>query len=156
MAHHLCPQSLVTACTLWHSKQSNPNLLPAFEIRRGEGPWNADGIIRCFVKTEVPDHRYGENENQPLENRQAPEMAQVRNVIDRWRLEVCLCFWLAPRPGAPGLLGGVDIPPTSRAAQQSLGAARGAQHIYETSAHMTDPGSLKGRAAKELYKFCSS
>lgn len=67
VAHHLCPQSLVTACTLWHSKQSNPNLLPAFEIRRGEGPWNADGSIWCFVKTEVPDHRYGENENQPFE-----------------------------------------------------------------------------------------
>lgn len=94
VAHHLCPQSLVTACTLWHSKQSNPNLLPAFEIRRGEGPWNADGSIWCFVKTEVPDHRYGENENQPLENLQAPEMAQVRNVIDRWRLEGCLCYWV--------------------------------------------------------------
>lgn len=88
VAHHLCPHSLVTACTLWHSKQSNPNLLPALEIRRGEGPWNADGSIWCFVKTEVPDHRYEENENQPLENLQAPETAQVRNVTDRWRLEV--------------------------------------------------------------------
>lgn len=27
VAHHLCPHSLVTACTPWHSKQSDPILL---------------------------------------------------------------------------------------------------------------------------------
>lgn len=103
VAHHLCPHSLVTACTLWHSKQSNPNLLPALEIRRGEGPWNADRSIWCFVKTEVPDHRYEENENQPLENLQVPERGQVRNVVDGWRLGMCLCFWLTPRGPWVGL-----------------------------------------------------
>lgn len=156
VAHHLCPQSLVTACTLWHSKQSNPNLLPAFEIRRGEGPWNADGSIWCFVKTEVPDHRYGENENQPLEKSASSQNGTSQKCdrqVEAWSVFVILADPLDLVP--QGSLEEWTYPLTSSAAQQSLGGARGAQHIYETSAHMTDPGSLKGRAAKELYKFCS-
>lgn len=91
VAHHLCPHSLVTVCTLWHSKQSDPNLLPVFEIRRGECSWYADGSTRCFVKTQVPDQRCKENENRPLEKLQASEMsARVRSVTDSWRLEVTL------------------------------------------------------------------
>lgn len=51
VVHHLCPHSLVTACTLWHGKQSDPNLLPVFEIRRSEGSWCADGSTWCCLKT---------------------------------------------------------------------------------------------------------
>ena len=90
VAHHLCPHSLVTACTLWHGKQSDPNLLPAFEISGGEGPRHADTSAPCLVKTEVPGQRGKENEIfQPLEKLQASETsAQVRSVTDRRRLEV--------------------------------------------------------------------
>lgn len=144
VAHHLCPHWLVTACTLWHSKQSNPNLLPAFEIRRGEGPWNADGSIWCFVKAEVPDHRYEENENQPLENPQAPETAHVRNMIGRGRLEVSVFVLLPDSPWcrAPGLLSRAGLNPlTSNAAQQWLWGVLGQpQHPYETSAHRKTEG----------------
>lgn len=156
VAHHLCPRWLVTACTLWHSKQSNPNLLPAFEIRRGEGPWNADGSIWCFVKAEVPDHRYEENENQPLENPQAPETAHVRNMIGRGRLEVSVFVLLPDSPWsrAPGLLSRAGLnPPTSNAAQQWLWGCSGSP---STLMKPLPIGRLKGRAAEEPYKSHSS
>lgn len=68
-----------------------PTSSQAFEIRRGECSWYADGSTRCFVKTQVPDQRCKENENRPLEKLQASEMsARVRSVTDSWRLEVTL------------------------------------------------------------------
>lgn len=97
VAHRLCPHSLVTACTLWHGKQRDPNLLPAFEIKRVEGSWYADRSTRCFVKTQALDQRCKKNENRPLEKLQASETsARVRSVTDRWRLEVSVfvLYWI--------------------------------------------------------------